>query len=194
MTTRHIPRRQLLSDSARLVAVSTATAMLPAAAAQAESPAQSSPRQSPSGQSSSGQASGGPAVRHLNPATLSTPRGYSHAVEVGGGGRTLYISGQISVDKSGTVVGAGNLRAQTQQVFENLKAILDAAGATFADVVKLNIYMLDASQVQVVRDVRDTFVKTDAPPASTLVEIRRLAREELLVEIDAIAHIARGPA
>ena len=83
----------------------------------------------------------------------------------------------------------GNLKAQAQQVFENLKAVLEAAGATFADVVKFGIYMLDASQVQVVRDVRDTFIKADAPPASTLVEVRRLAREGLLLEIEAIAHV-----
>jgi enamine deaminase RidA (YjgF/YER057c/UK114 family) len=128
-------------------------------------------------------------LQHLNPSTLSTPRGFSHAV-VATGGKTVYISGQVSLDKTGAIVGAGNLRAQAQQVFENLKTVLEAAGATFADVVKLNFYMLDASQVQVVRDVRDTFVRTDAPPASTLVEVRRLAREEFLLEIDAIAHIA----
>jgi reactive intermediate/imine deaminase len=106
------------------------------------------------------------------------------------GGRTIYVSGQIPVDKSGAIVGAGNLRAQTQQVFENIKAGLEAAGATFGDVIKLNIYMLDVSQVQVVRDVRDKFVDTARPPASTLVEVRRLVREEFLIEIDAVASVA----
>ena len=126
--------------------------------------------------------------QHLNPSTVSTPRGYSHAVVVSGG-KTIYLSGQISLDRTGKLVGEGNLKAQAQQVFENLKAVLEAAGATFADVVKFGIYMLDASQVQVVRDVRDTFIKADAPPASTLVEVRRLAREGLLLEIEAIAHV-----
>ena len=126
--------------------------------------------------------------QHLNPPTVSTPRGYSHAVAVTGG-RTIYLSGQISLDRTGKLVGEGNLKAQAQQVFENLKAVLEAAGATFADVVKFGIYMLDASQVQVVRDVRDTFIKADAAPASTLVEVRRLAREGLLLEIEAIAHV-----
>ena len=130
----------------------------------------------------------GASRQHLNPPTVSTPRGYSHAVVVSGG-KTIYLSGQISLDRTGKLVGEGNLKAQAQQVFENLKAVLEAAGATFADVVKFGIYMLDASQVQVVRDVRDTFINAQAPPASTLVEVKRLVREEFLLEIDAIAHI-----
>lgn len=130
----------------------------------------------------------GASRQHLNPPTVSTPRGYSHAVVVSGG-KTIYLSGQISLDRTGKLVGEGNLKAQAQQVFENLKAVLEAAGATFADVVKFGIYMLDASQVQVVRDVRDTYIKADAAPASTLVEVRRLAREGLLLEIEAIAHV-----
>jgi len=128
-------------------------------------------------------------VKYLNPPTLAPAKGYTPVVEVTGG-RTIYVSGQIPVDKSGALVGVGNLRAQTQQVFENLKAGLAAAGATFADVIKLNIFMLDVSQVQVVRDVRDTFVDTAHPPASTLVEVRRLVREEFLIEIDAVASVA----
>jgi enamine deaminase RidA (YjgF/YER057c/UK114 family) len=152
-----------------LMAASAAAVVLPAAAG-AKTPAPSR-------------------IRHVNPGTLATPRGYSHAVDVTGG-RTIYISGQVAVDRGGAVVGAGNLRAQAQQVFENLKSALDAAGATFADVVKLTFYMLDATQVQVVRDVRDTFIKPDAAPASTLVEVRRLVREEFLIEIDAIANVS----
>src|SRR5262249_53061814 len=106
------------------------------------------------------------------------------------GGRTIYISGQISLDKAGNIVGTNDLKAQAQQVFENLQHALEGAGATFADVVKLNYYMLDASQVQVVRDVREKFLKSDALPTSTLVEVRRLARPEFLLEIEAIANVA----
>jgi enamine deaminase RidA (YjgF/YER057c/UK114 family) len=131
----------------------------------------------------------GPRVRRLNPETLATPRGYSHVVDVTGG-RTIYISGQVALDKGGAVVGAGDLHAQTKQVFENLKAALDAAGATFADVVKLNFYVTDASQVQIIRDVRDTYTKGDAAPASTLVEVRRLVRQEFQIEVDAIANVS----
>jgi reactive intermediate/imine deaminase len=128
------------------------------------------------------------APRPLNPPTVAATRGYSQAMVVSGG-KTVYLSGQVSLDRTGKLVGEGNLKAQAQQVFENLKAVLEAAGATFADVVKLTIYMRDASQVQVVRDVRDTFIKAEAAPASTLVEVRRLVREEFLLEVDAIAHV-----
>lgn len=79
-------------------------------------------------------------VRFINPKTLSKPPGYTHVVEVTGG-RTVYIAGQIALDSSDSVVGRGDFRAQSVQVFENLKAALEAVGASFDDVVKLNIYM-----------------------------------------------------
>jgi len=103
------------------------------------------------------------------------------------GSKMLYLSGQIAIDTSGQIVGVGDLHAQTQQVFENLRAGLAAAGATFEHVVKLHLYLLDITQIQVVRDVRDRYVNTQFPPASTAVEVRRLFRDELLIEIDAIA-------
>jgi enamine deaminase RidA (YjgF/YER057c/UK114 family) len=123
-----------------------------------------------------------PQVQFLNRA----PAGYSQVVEVRGG-RTLYISGQIAVDSSGNVVGSGDFIAQVKQVFANLKARLDEAGASFNDVVKLNFYLVDASGLQIVRDIRDTYVNRENPPASTLVVVKQLVRPELLVEIDAIA-------
>jgi reactive intermediate/imine deaminase len=175
-----VPRRTLLSGSAKLVAATTAAAMLPAEAAQVGTP---------QGHGVGPGAAARPRVTHISPTTTAPAKGYTPVVEVAGG-RTIYVSGQVAVDRAGAVVGKGDLRAQTQQVFENLKACLEAAGATFADVVKLNIYVLDASQVQVVRDVRDKYVDTARPPASTLVEVRRLVREEFLVEIDAVASAA----
>ena len=72
-------------------------------------------------------------------------------------------------------------------MFENLQAALDAAGATWADVVKLNYYLVDVSELTAVRAIRDEYVKTDHPPASTLVEVSRLFREDVLIEIDAVA-------
>ena len=123
-----------------------------------------------------------PQIQFLNRA----PAGYSQVVEVRGG-RTLYISGQIAVDPSGNVVGSGDFTAQVKQVFANLKARLDEAGASFNHVVKLNFYLVDASNLQIVRDIRDTYVNRENPPASTLVVVKQLVRPELLVEIDAIA-------
>ena len=123
-----------------------------------------------------------PQIRFLNRA----PAGYSQLVEVRGG-RTLYISGQVALDSSGNVVGPGDFSAQVKQVFANLKARLDEAGASFNSVVKLNFYLLDADNLPIVRDVRDTYVNREQPPASTLVVVKQLFRPELLVEVDAIA-------
>lgn len=123
-----------------------------------------------------------PQIQFLNRA----PAGYSQVVEVRGG-RTLYISGQIAVDSSGNLVGSGDFTAQVEQVFANLKARLDEAGASFNDVVKLNFYLVDADNLQKVRDIRDTYINRKAPPASTLVVVKQLVRPELLVEVDAIA-------
>lgn len=127
-------------------------------------------------------------TRFINPPTLPAPPGYTQVVEVSGG-RTLYIAGQVALNATGNVVGAGDFRAQAEQVFANLQAALEAAGATFTQVVKLNYYLLDVTQLPLLREVRDRYVNTQAPPASTLVEVRRLAREEFLVEVEAIASV-----
>ncbi len=127
-----------------------------------------------------------PKVRFLNPANLAKPPGYTHVVEVAGG-RTVYIAGQIALDSSGNIVGRGDFRAQTEQVFANLKIALESVGASFDNVVKLNMYVTDISQLAALREVRDKYVNTKTPPASTLVEVRKLAREELMIEIEAVA-------
>lgn len=127
-------------------------------------------------------------TRFINPPTLATPPGYTQVVEASGG-RTIYISGQVALDAAGHVVGAGDVRAQAAQVFANLQAALEAAGATFAHVVKLNVYLLDVAALPLLREVRERYINIQAPPASTLVEVRRLAREEFLVEVEAIATV-----
>ena len=128
-------------------------------------------------------------TRFINPETLPKPPGYTQLVEVTGG-RTVFISGQIALDASGTLVGRDDFRAQAQQVFENLKAALAAVGADFTHVIKLNMYVLDISQLPILRAVRDRYVNIQQPPASTLVEVRKLALEELLLEIEAVAHLS----
>jgi reactive intermediate/imine deaminase len=125
-------------------------------------------------------------VKRTNPPALSTPTGYTLVVEVTGAAKTIYISGQIAYDKDGKVVGAGDMKAQAEQVFKNLQAALAAAGAKFSDVVKMNSYITDMSKVQAVRDVRTQYFK-DATPASTFVEVKGLVRPELLLEIEVIA-------
>ena len=122
---------------------------------------------------------------------LSTPRGYSHVVSTSGG-RTIYVAGQIAMDKDGKVVGVGDLRAQTTQVFENVKAALAAAGATLSDVVKQNTYIvnLNAEALPVIREVRGQYFPAENPPASTLVGVTALAFADLLIEVEVIAVVA----
>jgi reactive intermediate/imine deaminase len=132
-------------------------------------------------------AQGGAAIERMNPAGLSTPTGYSHVVSTRGG-KTVYIAGQVAFDAKGTLVGKGDLAAQTKQVFENLGIALKAAGATFANVVKTNYYMRDASQVAVVREIRSKYFTSELP-ASTLVEVPRLANPDFLIEIEVVAVI-----
>lgn len=114
--------------------------------------------------------------------------GYSHVAKVKQG-LPIYISGQIALDKDGQLVGAGDFRAQAVQVFENLKAALESAGATFDDVVKLTFFYKDISQIGIVREVRNNYINTSNPPASTAVEISGLAFKDLLLEVEAIAVI-----
>ena len=131
------------------------------------------------------QAQTGAVIERMNPAGLSTPTGYSHVVSTRGG-RTIYIAGQIALDAQGNLVGKGDLAAQTRQVFANLEVALKAAGAAFANVVKTNYYLRDASQVAVVREVRAKYF-TKELPASTLIEVPRLAQPDFLIEIEVIA-------
>ena len=124
--------------------------------------------------------------RFLSPKTLPPPFGYSHVVDAPAG-RVIYISGQVPLDRAGGLVGEGDIESQARQVFENLSAALEAAGASWADVVKLNYFVVDVTQIGAVRSVRDRYVNTAQPPASTLVEISRLFRDDVLIEVDAVA-------
>jgi reactive intermediate/imine deaminase len=132
---------------------------------------------------------GTPQVKRTNPPALSRPTGYTHIVEVTGPVKTIYISGQIAFDKDGNVVGAGDMKAQAEQVFKNLDAALAAAGATFANVVKMNTYVTDMEKAPAVREVRARYFG-ETTPASTLVQVARLARPELMLEIEVIAAVA----
>lgn len=124
-------------------------------------------------------------VRYLNPQTMSTPTGYSHVVEVTSG-RTIYIAGQVSLDQSGKLVGKGDFAAQATQVFENIKSALAAVGATFDNVVKVNTYVTDMGHIQTLREIRSRYYGKN-PPASTLVGIGKLALDDFMIEIEAIA-------
>jgi reactive intermediate/imine deaminase len=124
--------------------------------------------------------------RFLSPESLPPPAGYSHVVDAPAG-RIVYISGQVPLDTAGELVGAGDLDAQVRQVFENLSRALEAAGASWTDVVKLNYFVRDVSRLESVRAIRNEYVDTERPPASTLVEVSGLFHDDVLIEIDAVA-------
>jgi enamine deaminase RidA (YjgF/YER057c/UK114 family) len=129
-------------------------------------------------------------ARLSNPDTMFKPTaGYSQIAEISGG-KLVYIAGQVALDHDGKLVGKDDFRAQVQQVFENLKAAVEAAGGTTKDIVKLNYYCADAvdpNAIPAVREIRDRYVNTSAPPTSTFVVVRRLVRPEWLIEVDAVA-------
>ena len=126
------------------------------------------------------------ALQHFRaPEGLAPGPGFSHAVT--GRGRWVAIAGQVALDDADQLVGAGDLEAQARQVFANLSRALAAAGASFANVVKLNYYVTDISQLPVARAVRDEYVDTSRPPASTAVQVSALAMPELMIEIEAWA-------
>lgn len=126
-----------------------------------------------------------------NPGTIARPAGYSHVATVSGG-RLVFVSGQVALDGSGNIVGKDDFRAQATQVFENLRAALEAAGGSFRDVIKLNSYVVDMAGMPHFRAVRDEYVNTASPPASTAVQVSRLFRPEFLLEVEAIAVVKGG--
>ena len=129
-------------------------------------------------------------IRFLNPDTLYKPPGYSHVVEATGPGRTIYIAGQLGLDKDGNLVGApGDFRAQAVQTFENLKLALAAVGADFSHVVKVTNLLADTKYLPIFREVRNQYLTTGSPPASTTVAISQFARDGALLEIEAVAVI-----
>jgi reactive intermediate/imine deaminase len=128
------------------------------------------------------------AHRFLNPPTMPATRGYTHVVETRGPSRTIYLAGQLGMTPEGKFAGgAGDFRAQAAQAFKNVKSALAAVGATFEHVVKVTVFFTDMAHLQTYFEVRDRYVNTKAPPASTAVQISKLARDGALFEIEAIA-------
>jgi enamine deaminase RidA (YjgF/YER057c/UK114 family) len=128
--------------------------------------------------------------RLFNPENMFKPTaGFSQVAEVNGG-KTVYVAGQVALDRNGKLVGEGDFRAQVQQIFENLQAAVEAAGGDFHSVIQLNYFCsenVDPSQIPVIREIRDKYVNTANPPVSTLVVVKRLVRPEWLIEVNAIA-------
>ena len=117
------------------------------------------------------------------PFPKNKPKGYSAATRVG---NMVFVSGQVAVDEEGNSVGAGDVRAQTEQVFSNMEAALKSAGAGWDDVTKLTGFLVNAEDFPTYAAVRlERF--PDNGPASSTVIVKALGRPELLVEVEAIA-------
>jgi enamine deaminase RidA (YjgF/YER057c/UK114 family) len=112
------------------------------------------------------------------------PAGYSHAVSLPAG-RLVWTSGQIAVDADGSV--PAGWEAQTRLVFAKVGRALAAAGAGWADVVKLTLFVVDVAELATVRAVRDEFIDVARPPTSSLVRVAGLVRPDLLIEVEAVA-------
>lgn len=125
-------------------------------------------------------------IRHLVPDGLPRPTGYSHVVTAPVD-RIVFVSGQVPLDGDGELVGEGDVGAQTRQVFDNLTTALAAAGASWRNVVKLTYFLRDVGGIAEVRRIRDEYIEVELAPASTLVEVSRLFRDDVLIEVDAVA-------
>ena len=118
------------------------------------------------------------------PGTIAEPIShYTDAVLAGG---FLWISGMLPTDADGNLVGKGDVVAQTEQVFRNIDAVLTAAGLSFAQVVRVTVYLRNVDDRPLINPVRRKYFG-ESRPASTLVEISRLAMDDALVEIEAVA-------
>lgn len=124
----------------------------------------------------------------MNHTPVATPgvhpaAGYSHATRVG---NLLFVAGQIAKDKHGNLIGKGDIRAQAEQVFSNLRAILTGAGCQMEDIVKLTTYTVDITYRQPIAEVRARYCSEYLPPNSFLV-VSSLADPDFLLEIEAVA-------
>lgn len=129
-----------------------------------------------------------PYVSFINPPQLPAPNGFTH-VAITPVDRLIIVSGQVACAPDGSIVGKGDLAAQTRQVFENLAMALEAAGSALAYTVKLTYFVRDLTEeaAATIRQVRSSYLNTDFPPASTLVGVAALAKPDLLLEIECLA-------
>jgi enamine deaminase RidA (YjgF/YER057c/UK114 family) len=133
---------------------------------------------------------GGPAMfEWIDPTDIHDTTGYAHAVRMGD---VVFVSGQVALDEHGALVGEADVRAQVEQVFRNLKVVVEAAGSSLDRVGKLNILAVSPEALPHVRDVRNRIWEPLGYfPASTFAIVAGLARPEFLVEIEAVAYIDR---
>jgi enamine deaminase RidA (YjgF/YER057c/UK114 family) len=124
---------------------------------------------------------------YLEPAGIAPPpEPYTHAIRCGD---TLYVAGQVAFDENNEVVGVGDARAQAERVWRNIRLAVEAAGGTLADVVKITIFLKDVRHAPAEIGVREGLFEPGRYPVCTLVQVANLGLPDLLMEVDAIAHL-----
>ena len=127
----------------------------------------------------------------FNPPTMAPPGPYSHVVRIGPADADLvFISGQIGTDADGSLIGPGDIVAQSERAMRNIEAGLAAAGGQLTDIVKLTSYVVDFSRLSELRALRDRLFPSD-PPTSTTVQVAALFSPDALIEVDAMAVVPR---
>jgi enamine deaminase RidA (YjgF/YER057c/UK114 family) len=119
----------------------------------------------------------------IRPTTVHPVKAYSHGIR---NGNLLHIAGQVPLDREGKLVGKGDIKAQAEQVYANLKGVVEAAGGSLANIAKITTYTTNRAYRPVISEVRAKYLPTD-PPASTFLVITSLAEPDFLLEIEAIA-------
>ncbi len=126
---------------------------------------------------------------YLTPVGIAPPpEPYSHAIRCGD---MLYIAGQVAFDEENNIVGMGDPRAQAERIWHNIRLACEAAGGTVADVVKITIFLKDIRHASAEIDVRKRLFEPGCYPICTLVQVANLGRDDLLMEVDAIAALKR---
>lgn len=125
--------------------------------------------------------------QQVNPTSWQEKFGFSQGWRVDDPSTLLFVSGQVAVDEQGQLVAAGDLEGQARATFENVGRVLEQAGMTFANVVQLGVYLTDIADLRTFARVRDEFVDTAEPPASTAVGVTGLAMPGMMIEVNAIA-------
>jgi enamine deaminase RidA (YjgF/YER057c/UK114 family) len=125
--------------------------------------------------------------KQITSVKLRTPNGhFSQATVIEARGRLVFISGMTSRRADGSIAGIGNVEEQTRQVCENLKAAVEEAGGTLADICRVDVYVRNMEHFETIHKVRREYF-TGIAPASTMVEITKMTSPEYLIEINAIA-------
>lgn len=132
-------------------------------------------------------------IEYKNTEKVFTIKGISQSVSIDcGTSNMIFLSGQVPLDVNGNLVGINNVEKQTEQIFKNIEIILKEYGGTGKDIIKLGIFITDISKTPDFRKVRDLYINLQNPPVSSLIEVSKLFRDDVLIEVEATAVIKKS--